>query len=100
MTKKTSLTESLGGSVLVDRRKLFSTLGVAAAGVTAASLVPFKSTLASPAKVAFGKATMDRTQTSGDVSLAFPAYAESIPYVYPRVSEEDVADPMDHIVIA
>ena len=100
MTKKTTAFESFGGSTLVDRRKLFGTLGIAAAGVTAASLVPFKSPLASPAKVVFGKATIDRTQISDDVSLAFPAYAESIPYVYPRVSEEDVADPMDHIFVA
>ena len=101
MTKKTTPLEGLGASVLVDRRKLFSTLGVAAAGVTAASLVPFKSSLAAaPAKVVFGKATLDRTENSNDVLLAFPAYAESIPYVYPRVTDEHVADPMDYIYIA
>jgi hypothetical protein len=101
MTKKTTPLEGLGGSPLVDRRKLFSTLGVAAAGVTAASLVPFKSSLAAaPAKVVFGKATLDRTENSSDVLLAFPAYAESIPPVYPRVSEEDVAEPVDHSHVA
>jgi len=101
MTKKTTLSEGFGGSVLLDRRKLFGTLGIAAAGATAASLVPFKSALAAaPAKVVFGKATLDRTHNSHDVLMAFPAYAESIPPVYPRVSEEDVADPMDYIHVA
>ncbi len=101
MTKKPFNSLGLGGSLLVDRRRLFGTLGMAAAGATAASMIPFKSSLASvPAKVVFGKADVTRPETEIDLSLAFPAYAENVPHVYPRVTEDDVRDPMDFIAIA
>ncbi len=101
MTKKPTELASLGGSVLLDRRKLFGTLGMAAAGVTAASLLPFKPALASaPARAVTGNMAFAPIQTGDDEAQALQGHIYPIPYVYPRVSEEVAFDPMDHVFVA
>lgn len=101
MRKKTSQREGLGGSVLVDRRGFVGKMGLAAAGVTAASLVPLRSSLASiGAKVGSTRTTAASAPGTGGLPSDFLSYADPIPHVYPRITGERAVDPMDHIALA
>jgi hypothetical protein len=101
MSKKSSQHDGLGGSVLVDRRDFVGKMGLAAAGVTAAALVPFRSSLASTgAKAGPLKTTTGVSYAQGGIPDGFLSYSESIPYVCPRLTDERVIDPTEHVFLA
>jgi hypothetical protein len=101
MGKKASERESSGGPVQLDRRGFVGKLGIAAAGVTAASFLPFQSSLAAVSANWTTSGVLTARSLNGvDVAASLPGYIHPIPYVYPRMTAEVVTDPMDHIFLA
>ena len=99
--RKTAPAKGLNGPVQLDRRGFVGKLGIAAAGATAASFLPFQSSLASvSAKWAMNSVTTASPVNGVDVAASLPGYIYPIPYVYPRVTAEVAIEPMDHIFLA
>lgn len=101
MRKTAPAHKDLGGSVQLDRRGFVGKLGIAAASATAASFLPFQSSLASVSAKWTMNSVMSATPGKGvDVAASLPGYIHPIPYVYPRVTAEVVSEPMDHVFLA
>lgn len=101
MRKGSSRRDGNGGSIEMDRRGFVGKIGIAAASATAASFLPFQSSLASvSAKWIMTDVMRAGTGNGVDVSAMLPGYIHPIPYVYPRLTAEVALEPMDHVFLA
>jgi hypothetical protein len=88
MTKTSSKHDALGGSAVLDRREVVGKIGIVAAGVAAAILLPVGPSLASAvAKSISARSASPVSYPHGGIPADFLSYSESIPYVYPRLAE-------------
>ncbi len=72
----------------MDRREIVGKIGIAAAGVAAAVLLPVGPSLASAVtKSVTPKARTGISYPNGGIPADFLSYSEPVPYVYPRPAE-------------